>query len=979
MIDLIIYKKPVNKTIDEAWTKIFKLTKRLCVIQLNLKMLTTSKKRFATLLRSLSDEYNNVRDVINAQNNADVNIAIQKLQEKEAQLKTKKTKTKKNDMWTKRKNKRIKKEHHKDFEPRRHRSLSLSTNEENKDQNQRWHVMNESKKKCYVCEKKHRVVKCEFYDELKALKTKFQARIKDIVKKEKRSFVKRAYNGDSDNESDNVSNAADDSNDEKNEKEEEEIAALFKKMVSKISKSKWIADTDASFHMIDQFQFFRGPLIPTKKRTIKVEKRKLYSNQRESVMMRMINEQSMLTGVLYVPNLGVNLLSKKKLCVNELKKNFDESGLYLHDIKGKQVLKASDRKGLYIVNKITFQLSEYVLIASNISKIIAMPTLTDPTDVEMTINSFAVSDHFDLPSRASKLKMYRLWHRRFVHLESAKLRNLHKITTLKKAISIVEDQDFCEICALTKMINKQNHQCFEQKAKILNLVFINICEELPLFKKKHQYFLKIVNNHSRRIWFIFLHKRADAVAVLRKWKLEMKLQSETFLQIVRSDNVKELKSVLNEWCESIEIIFQYTVAYNSIQNDVIKRGIRTTENQIRAMIKNAELPIKFWPKTQKTNIYIRNRIATDSTVDGNFITFMKTFIGVKSFIDHIRVWDCKCYAFVNPKSLTEDRKDKFMNRNKLCVFLKYVKKTDIQYLMWTSNRGFIKHHKVVFAEDQKWKNKKLNLLIKTENVFSVKQSMDQSSKTMSALNAITAAVKKPIKRTNKKNLHTTKLDVAVDPASVDEFNFDKAISSDNQQLGQTKNDILEWKSGSKTTSTIEKFSHIAIPPPVILSSDRSTSAKNVIKEHHNDNSRDGNHSSKKKTTAKSKKEETIKPQQFLHMTISKRKREDSDNDIIEHRQKIIKVMLALLTENKKNSDDKNQFDTWTFMTRANVKNQFVDRFVISVPETYQEVIKNPTWKTQWRKTIQTELTILITNEILKSVTPSKNVNIVISK
>ena len=189
--------------------------------------------------------------------------------------------------------------------------------------------------------------------------------------------------------------------------------------------------------MTDQLQFFRDSLIPTKKRTIKVEGGRLYSDQCEKVTMRVTNEKSILTDVLYVPNFGVNLLFEKKLCVNDLKRNFDENGLYLHDSEGRQMLRASNRKRLYIVNKIAPQLKNYVLIASSIFRIIVMSVLInsisdddmiidspEPSnskaaprsfDTSSFINTFSSMNHEkismnsnDSSNRTFKLEMYRL-------------------------------------------------------------------------------------------------------------------------------------------------------------------------------------------------------------------------------------------------------------------------------------------------------------------------------------------------------------------------------------------------------------------------------------------------------------------------------------------------------------------------------------------------------------------------------------------
>lgn len=86
----------------------------------------------------------------------------------------------------------------------------------------------------------------------------------------------------------------------------------------------------------------------------------------------------------------------------------------------------------------------------------------------------------------------------------------------------------------------------ERKISILALIFIDICEPLPLSHEDFSYFLKVEDNHSRKIWCISLKQRADVSDALRKWKLRVKLQSGFKLLAVRSDNATELKVTLDE-------------------------------------------------------------------------------------------------------------------------------------------------------------------------------------------------------------------------------------------------------------------------------------------------------------------------------------------------------------------------------------------------------------------------------------------------
>ena len=62
------------------------------------------------------------------------------------------------------------------------------------------------------------------------------------------------------------------------------------------------------------------------------------------------------------------------------------------------------------------------------------------------------------------------------------------------------------------------------------------------------------------------------------------------------------------------------------------------------------------------------------------INFIETFINVKLSIDYLRVWECKCYSFIDTRSLfSEKRIDKFVNRKRLDVFMSYDESTSTHY------------------------------------------------------------------------------------------------------------------------------------------------------------------------------------------------------------------------------------------------------------------------------------------------------------
>ena len=148
------------------------------------------------------------------------------------------------------------------------------------------------------------------------------------------------------------------------------------------------------------------------------------------------------------------------------------------------------------------------------------------------------------------------------------------------------------------------------------------------------------------------------------------------------------------------------------------------------MIKKAELPIEFWVQAVETNVYLRNCTAIRPIIDGQSTTFKKAFTESKSFINHICVWECKCYFFVDSKSLsTEDRQDKFMNCERVGVFMGYINETMKQYWLWAPDlKCIIRSHAVKFAENKKGESVNLRLQRQKSNTLPEQKLIEQPHK-----------------------------------------------------------------------------------------------------------------------------------------------------------------------------------------------------------------------------------------------------------
>ena len=414
---------------------------------------------------------------------------------------------------------------------------------------------------------------------------------------------------------------------------------------------------------------------------------------------------------------------------------------------------------------------------------------------------------------------YILWHRRFAHLGSAKLRNLHKVTTLDKPIVIAVDHDnVCEVCALTKFKNQRNHTVSERKSDVLALVSIDICGALPTSRNNYNYFLLIVDNYSRKIWNVPLRQKSDAIPELKRWKAIVELQTGTKLQAVRSDNAPELKSILDEWCATFGIIPQYTVAYMSIQNGVVERSIQTAENSIRAMIKDAGLPIEFWVEAAQTDAYLRNRIATGPVVSGKLTSPEEAWTRVKPSIDHLRVWGCKCYSYVDVRSIPQgERRNKLMDRGRVGVFMGYVEETPKQYLLWAPDLGrVIKSHAVKFSENEIGGSIDLKMRKQTANVLPVRNPVGRPRKEPTSLYSeatLTPVIKRTVRFANEPTLTPVKEGPILIPEhELPGINHcESASTSPTGNMGQEPNSTASVAPPAPEPIATKTFSHVAVP------------------------------------------------------------------------------------------------------------------------------------------------------------------------
>ena len=103
--------------------------------------------------------------------------------------------------------------------------------------------------------------------------------------------------------------------------------------------------------MTDDLTLFRH-LKLIHRRTVKVERERLYADHAGEVTLRASGTKLRLEYVLYVPGLGASLLFRQKLYKASLRGKFNENVLYLNDNNENKIVICTRRNNIYCVKLI---------------------------------------------------------------------------------------------------------------------------------------------------------------------------------------------------------------------------------------------------------------------------------------------------------------------------------------------------------------------------------------------------------------------------------------------------------------------------------------------------------------------------------------------------------------------------------------------------------------------------------------------------
>ena len=125
---------------------------------------------------------------------------------------------------------------------------------------------------------------------------------------------------------------------------------------------------------------------------------------------------------------------------------FNNKKMYYQDRLGKTIIEATEKDGVYVLDKITATYSD----AGELEEIGTGHALSNQVIEE---EQEGAGDSEPEVQDKNVVETYQLYHRRFAHLGSAKIGAIHKMTTHAKPVKVAKCE--CEVCQETKIVKRK--------------------------------------------------------------------------------------------------------------------------------------------------------------------------------------------------------------------------------------------------------------------------------------------------------------------------------------------------------------------------------------------------------------------------------------------------------------------------------------------------------------------------------------------
>ena len=421
----------------------------------------------------------------------------------------------------------------------------------------------------------------------------------------------------------------------------------------------WIIDSGTTSHMTNNKSGLKDLVQINSKVGVAKANEQMTAVGRGSVQF----EECTLNNVLYVPELGTNLISVKAITENGGNVLFEKQTVKIKKI-GKTVLTGTKTEtGLYEIK---------------------LKRKNEIMSLTATNRNPAVLD----------------WHKRLGHLGMSNMEKLLDITTgvklTKKEINTMETCEFCLKAKQTRIPFKSERT---KAVRLLEIIHTDLCGPIePLTWDGKRYILTLIDDYSHYTEVCLLKYKSEATDALKNYVMRVEVKMNMKVSKIRCDNGGEYANErLRDWTNKKGIVLDFTVPYTPQLNGTAERMNRTIFDKARAMLYGSEMEKNMWGEAVYTAVYLINRSPTGKLK----VTPIEMWNNQKPDLSRLQIFGSD--AFV--KILGQLKK--LDHRSKKCQFVGYAPNA---YRVWDGEKG-----KVTIARDVQFTNK-IPIVEQEENI-----------------------------------------------------------------------------------------------------------------------------------------------------------------------------------------------------------------------------------------------------------------------
>ncbi|MCH84599.1 retrovirus-related pol polyprotein from transposon tnt 1-94, partial [Trifolium medium] len=178
----------------------------------------------------------------------------------------------------------------------------------------------------------------------------------------------------------------------------------------------------------------------------------------------------------------------------------------------------------------------------------------------------------------------------------------------------------------------------------------------------NKYFITFVDEYTRMIWLYTIKLKSEALYIFKKFKVLVEKESEKSIKILRTDGSGEYTSKEFEaFCVNEGIIHEVTAPYTPQHNGLAERRNRTILDMARSMLKQKNMPPKFWGEAVSAAVYILNKCPTKKLKSK---VPEEAWSGRKPNVKHLKIFGSLCY-----KHIPDARRSKLDDKSETMVFI----------------------------------------------------------------------------------------------------------------------------------------------------------------------------------------------------------------------------------------------------------------------------------------------------------------------